>query len=237
MEPIRIDHRLHSISLRFSIPPNIRTGGWQGTTRQDHFHLQKGRAFLPSILTLLVKIVAGLNPYLPVYSDASSKHSTWDTTTANYPLRPYLAASKINSGMSCHTTGSSSFVFETKMNLYFDRPSSSTFSLIRSSKLRIHETGTIIHSIIRYRIVGYLFVVFFLLACETGNELFILFRDHIVVVLQSCSFSLLLFFHCKYLLLMMNQNARVEEQFCIERTCTVLWLLLLLELLLLALWL
>ena len=134
MEPIRIDHRLHSISLRFSIPPNIRTGGWQGTTRQDHFHLQKGRAFLPSILTLLIKIVAGLNPYLPVYSDASPKRSTWDTTTANYPLRPYLAASKINSGMSCHTTGSSSFVFETKMNLYFDRPSSSTSSFIRSSK-------------------------------------------------------------------------------------------------------
>jgi len=62
-------------------------------------------------------------------------------------------------------------------------------------------------------------VFFYLLAYETENELFILFLDNIVVVLQNCSFSLLLFFHRnKCLSLMMNQNARVGKQFCIERT-------------------
>lgn len=97
------------------------------------FPSPKGKGFLPEHTDLIVKIVAGLNLYLPVYSDATPKRSTWDTMTANYPLRPYLAASKINSGISFHTTGSSSFVFDTKMNLHFDRPSSSTSSLIRSS--------------------------------------------------------------------------------------------------------
>ena len=168
----------------------FRTSRWQGTTRQDHFRLQKGRAFLPIIPTLLVKIVAGLNPYLPAYSDASPKRSTFDKMTANSPLRPYLAANKINSGMLFHATGSSSFMFETKMNLHFDRPSSSTFSLIRSSKLRIHETGTIIHSIIRYRIVGYLFVVFFYLLAKPETNYSFYF---VIISLLFCRAALSLY--------------------------------------------
>ena len=73
-------YRLYSKKLRFSIPPNIRTGGWQGKTRQDYFHLQKGRAFFPSILTLSLRLLPGwicIYPYIRTLLQNARRGIQW----------------------------------------------------------------------------------------------------------------------------------------------------------------